>query len=72
MQEATRFLGRPPAAAAAANSDELVAIQRKRDELEAELRRLRQQNGDQAARIQQLERTLRILQTRIGIDQGKQ
>ena len=72
MQEATRFLGRPPAAAAAANSDELVAIQRKRDELEAELRRLRQQNGDRAARIQQLERTLRILQTRIGIDQGKQ
>src|SRR5439155_10806999 len=62
MQEASRFLGRPPAAA---NSDELAALQRKRDELEAEVRRLRQQNSVQAARIQQLERTMRIMQTRI-------
>jgi hypothetical protein len=54
VQEASRFLGRPP-------------------ELEAEVARLRQANQDQALRIQTLERTLRILQTRLGIvDQGKQ
>ena len=68
VQETSRFLGPPPAKA---DAGELSAIQQSRDEMEAEVARLRQQNGAQAARIQQLERTLRILQTRLGIDQDK-
>lgn len=66
-QEASRFLGRPPPASIAATSQELLALQQRRDQLEAEVRQLRQENGTQAARIRQLERTLRILQTRLGI-----
>ena len=42
-------------------------IRAKAGKLEAEIRRLRSENATQAARIQQLERTLRILQTRLGI-----
>jgi proteasome lid subunit RPN8/RPN11 len=70
VQEASRFLGRAPAAAA--SSQELTDLQRRRDELEAEVARLRRQNDDQTAKIQQLERTLRVLQARLGIDSGKQ
>ena len=70
VQEASRFLGRAPAAQA--SSQELTDLQRRRDELEAEVARLRRQNDDQAAKIQQLERTLRVLQVRLGIDSGKQ
>lgn len=66
VQEASRFLGRP-VATPAANSEDLTALQQRRDQLEAEVRRLRQENNVQSARIQQLERTLLILQTRLGI-----
>jgi hypothetical protein len=38
-----------------------------RDALQDEVTRLRLQSGQQAARIQQLERTLVILQSRLGI-----
>jgi proteasome lid subunit RPN8/RPN11 len=70
-QEASRFLGRPPAAVA--DKQELTDLEKRRDDLEAEVAALRRQNQDQAERIQTLERTLRILQTRLGItDQGKQ
>jgi proteasome lid subunit RPN8/RPN11 len=68
LQEASRFLGRPPVGAQAG---ELDALKQRRDQLEAEVKRLRGQNAQQAERIQQLERTLRILQTRLGIDLGK-
>lgn len=68
IQEASRFLGPPPVNA---HADELTALQKRRDELEAEVARLRQENDAQAARIQQLERTLRILQSRAGLDQTK-
>jgi proteasome lid subunit RPN8/RPN11 len=68
LQEASRFLGRPPAGAQAG---ELDALKQRRDQLEGEVNRLRGQNAQQNARIQQLERTLRILQTRLGIDSGK-
>jgi proteasome lid subunit RPN8/RPN11 len=68
VQEMSRFLGPPPVKV---NAGEVEAIKQSRDEMEAEVARLRQQNGAQAARIQQLERTLRILQTRMGSDQGK-
>lgn len=61
VQEASRFLGPPPAQA---NSDELKALQKQRDDLNAEVNSLKQSNDQQAQRIQQLERTLKILQTR--------
>ncbi|MCU1337499.1 MAG: Mov34/MPN/PAD family protein [Bryobacterales bacterium] len=63
VQEASRFLGPPPAKG---NVDELKELQQRRDELEAEVARLKQSNDQQAERIQQLERTLKILQTRPG------
>lgn len=70
-QEASRFLGLPPAAPV--NKQELSDLEQRRADLEAEVARLRQQNQAQAERIQTLERTLRILQLRLGIsDQGKQ
>ena len=74
VQESSRFLGRPPeaAAAAAANVQEVSDLEKRRTELEAEIERLRRENQSQSARIQQLERTLRILQTRLGIVEGKQ
>jgi proteasome lid subunit RPN8/RPN11 len=65
LQEASRFLGPAPSKG---NADELKALQQRRDDLEAELARLRQSNDQQAQRIQQLERTLKILQTRPGIN----
>jgi len=69
-QEASRFLGRAPAAPA--SSQELSALQRRRDELENEVARLRRANDDQAAKIRQLEQTLKILEARLRIDTGKQ
>lgn len=63
VQEASRFLGPPPAKA---NDDEVKTLQQRRDDLEAEVGRLKQSNAQQAERIQQLERTLKILQTRQG------
>ena len=64
VQEASRFLGSPPAQG---NTEELKALQQRRDELEAEVARLKQSNDQQAQRVQQLERTLKILQTRPGV-----
>lgn len=68
-QEASRYLGRPPTKS---DPDELAAVKQRRDELESEINRLRAENGQQLERIQQLERTLRILQARLGIEPGKQ
>lgn len=65
LQEASRFLGPPPAKD---NAEELKTLQQRRDELEAEVARLKQSNDQQAQRIQQLERTLKILQTRPGVN----
>lgn len=65
-QEASRFLGTPPVAA---DPNELDAIRLERDSLRDEIATLRTQNKQQADRIQQLERTLVILQTRLGISQ---
>ena len=67
-QEASRFLGSPPAAA---DPNELDAIRLERDSLQDQIATLRAQNKQQADRIQQLERTLVILQTRLGISPGK-
>jgi hypothetical protein len=66
MVEASRFLGAAPAAPPGDNN-ETDALKVERDALQDEVTRLRQQSGQQAARIQQLERTLLILQSRLGI-----
>ncbi len=63
VQEASRFLGPPPSSG---NAEQLKTLQQRKDELETEVNRLKQSNDDQAQRIQQLERTLKILQTRQG------
>ena len=63
VQKASRFFGPPPPKA---NDDELKTLQKSKDELDAEVARLKQYNDQQAQRIQQLERTLKILQTRQG------
>lgn len=63
VQEASRFLGPPPEKI---NDEELKTLQQRRDDLESEIGRLKQTNAQQAERIQQLERTLKILQTRQG------
>jgi hypothetical protein len=68
-EEASRFLGPPPAAPP--DTKEVSAGQKQRDDLQAEIDRLKKTNGTQAARIQQLERTVRILETRLGFEPGK-
>jgi proteasome lid subunit RPN8/RPN11 len=65
-EDASRFLGQPPAKG---DSEELKTLQQERDQLTAEVERLRRENAAQNERIQQLDRTLRILQTRLGIAQ---
>jgi proteasome lid subunit RPN8/RPN11 len=65
-QEASRFLGSAPIAA---DPNELDAIRLERDSLQDQIATLRAQNKQQADRIQQLERTLVILQSRLGISQ---
>ena len=68
-QEASRFLGRPPVpAGTVAASGDLGELQKRREELEAEVERLRHENAAQSQKIQQLERTLRVLETRLNID----
>ena len=62
VEEASRFLGRPPEPA---NSAEIDAIQARAKQLEAEVARLRGENARQAERIQELERIRLILQSRI-------
>jgi proteasome lid subunit RPN8/RPN11 len=69
VQEASRFLGRAPAAEAPPEA--VAALEQRRTELESEVKKLRRDRDAEALRVQQLERTLRILQTRLGIDQGK-
>ena len=64
VQEASRFLGRPPVKV---DLEEMKALEDRRAELETEIKRLQSDNTAQAERIQQLERTLRIMQTRLGV-----
>ncbi|MEQ1948224.1 MAG: hypothetical protein ABL995_13605 [Bryobacteraceae bacterium] len=67
-QEASHFLGAEPARVDASEAD---VMQLEKASLQDEVTRLRIQNSDQAARIQQLERTLTILQTRLNITAGQ-
>jgi len=68
MEEASRFLGTAPEGV---DASEMDAMKVERDALQDEVTRLRAQSGQQAARIQQLERTLVILQSRLGITAGR-
>jgi hypothetical protein len=74
-QEASRYLGRPPAAAVGSDPPNGTAPLASGTQPSAaegdEVTRLRRENARQAAQIQRLERTLRILQSR-GIDTGKE
>jgi proteasome lid subunit RPN8/RPN11 len=63
-EEASRFLGPAPVKG---DSEELQALQKQRDELQAEVDRLTQENAAQDQRVQELDRTLRILQARMGV-----
>jgi hypothetical protein len=67
-QEASRFLGRPPEKPAENKEDAQPAnaLETQRSDVDAEVTRLRKQNEEQAARIQQLERIVKIMQTRSG------
>jgi proteasome lid subunit RPN8/RPN11 len=62
-QEASRFLGQPPVKV---DANELNELRKKREELEAEVERLTRENHDQDEKIQQLQRTVQIMQARTG------
>jgi len=61
VQEASRFLGQPPVKI---DENELGDLKKKRQELEAEVQRLIQTNRAQEEKIQQLQRTVQIMQAR--------
>ena len=63
MQEASHFLGQAPVKTDPA---ELTDLKAKRDELEAEVERLTKENRAQEEKIQELQRTLQIMQARSG------
>jgi hypothetical protein len=63
VEETTTFLGAAPVQP---DSGEKAKAEKERGDLQAEIDRLRSQNAGQAARIQELERTLTILQARLG------
>ncbi|MEP6963037.1 MAG: hypothetical protein ABI995_13235, partial [Acidobacteriota bacterium] len=68
QRESSRFLGRPLAPPV---NEEMKALADRKAQLEAEVARLKAENSGLTDRIQQLERTRQILETRIGIVQGK-
>jgi proteasome lid subunit RPN8/RPN11 len=61
VQEASRFLGQPPVKI---DQNELTDLQKKRDDLAAEVERLTKANSEQEEKIQQLQRTVQIMQMR--------
>jgi hypothetical protein len=63
VQEASRFVGQAPVKI---DQNELVELKKKRAELEDQVERLRRVNGQQDEKIQQLQRTLQIMQSRLG------
>ena len=62
-QEASRFVGQPPVHA---DQTDLTDLKNKREELQNEVDRLTNENRQQAQKIQQLQRTLSIMQSRAG------
>lgn len=65
--EGSRYLGRPPEGA---SNEEVNLMKVQRDSLQDEVDQLKEQNTAQAERIRQLERTLTVLRTRMGISEG--
>lgn len=63
VQEASRFVGQAPVRI---DQNEMSDLKKKRDELEAEVERLTKENSQQEEKIQQLQRTLQIMQARLG------
>jgi hypothetical protein len=63
VQEASRFLGQAPVKI---DQNELGELKKKRGELEAEVARLLRENRAQDEKIQQLQRTVQIMQMRSG------
>ena len=61
VQEASRFLGQAPVKI---DPNELGDLTKKREELEAEVERLKRENRQQEEKIQQLQRTVQIMQAR--------
>ena len=61
VQEASRFVGQPPVKV---DRNEVSDLAKKRDELQAEIDRLTRQNALQQQKIQQLQRTVQIMQAR--------
>ena len=61
----TTFLAAAPAKAA--DDAKVKALEQERDDLQAEVDRLKGENAEQAERLVQLERNLKILQARLGI-----
>jgi hypothetical protein len=66
VQEASRFLGQAPFKI---DANELGDLKKKREELETEVQRLTRQNQAQEEKIQQLQRTVQIMQARSGVKQ---
>jgi len=67
IEEGSRFLGAAPVAIDA-NEADVTKVER--DALQDEVTRLRAQNSQQVERIQQLERNLTIMRSRLGIVEG--
>ena len=61
VQEASRFLGQAPVTV---DQNELGDLKKKREDLEAEVQRLIRANRAQEEKIQQLQRTVQIMQAR--------
>ncbi len=66
VRESSRFLGRPPAPAKA-DTDATQILESQNAELQKENDRLKAQNASLSERIQTLERTQKILESRLGI-----
>jgi proteasome lid subunit RPN8/RPN11 len=63
IQEASRFLGQAPVKI---DENEVSDLKKKREELETEVERLTRENRGQEEKIQQLQRTVQIMQARSG------
>ena len=66
-EEGSRFLGQPPEGA---DASEMGLVKVEKDALQDEVTRLREENTAQADHIKQLERTLTVMRTRMGISQA--
>jgi hypothetical protein len=64
VEERSQYLGSSPAVV---DSQATKDLEQQRDDLKAQVDRLRRTNSSQAQKIQELERTQRILETRLGI-----